>query len=256
MRPAFSNRNLIPHLRPSALGYCSLTFAIARSWFNIFGPKMTTTHASPAGPYWPRGLDSPGIGSTACRGCPAGQSWVLIPHLRPRALALRLVEVAPAGQSRGLILIPHLHPRIPMDKSKFASGKSDFVWLQTIWQVFWAVFSLSYLTCCQFSNFFECRFRISDYVRKSWLCFDSLQIDEFFWNECFQSLSSWFRNLFWLPSYWRILFSRFFCVSAVFVVFSFSKGFSSAFRANSWAERSVDRPISVILRTLGAMLNT
>ena len=39
---------------------------------------------------------------------PAGQSWVLIPRLRPRALALGLVEVAPASQS--WVLTPRLRP--------------------------------------------------------------------------------------------------------------------------------------------------
>ena len=36
--------------------------------------------------------------------------WALIPHLRPRALALGLVEVAPAGQSWALI--PHFRSQL------------------------------------------------------------------------------------------------------------------------------------------------
>ena len=58
---------------------------------------------------------------------PTGPSWVLIPHLRPRAVALGLVEVAPAGQS--WVLSPRLRPRAvtrtPMgiDKHIFNSSR-------------------------------------------------------------------------------------------------------------------------------------
>ena len=60
------------------------------SWFHVFGPgQWLSLRGCPRRPML--GLDSsssaPGSGSRT-EVAPAGQSWVLIPHLRPRAVAL------------------------------------------------------------------------------------------------------------------------------------------------------------------------